>query len=152
VQRSFSEKLNTYICIALFDVDAYMSCDIMGRCPKRMGIETTEVRIDEKQLHLAVCRRYEKTEEFRGKYPWRTGVEATNARYKLQTRAGRLRVRSLPRVRYAAKMKALGMNIIRCERAEAAILGLEGALQHYLRLWINLSYQVTWQLAAGTPA
>ncbi len=134
VRRSFCEKLNTYICIALFDVDAYMSCDIMNRCPKRMGIETAEVRYDEKQLRLAVRRRYEKTEEFREKYRWRAGIEATNARYKSLMGAGRLRVRSLPSVRYAAKLKALGLNILRCGKARAAILGLEGSLQQFWRL------------------
>lgn len=152
VRRSFSEKLKTYICVALFDVDACMSCDIMNRCPKRMGIETTEVRYDEKQLRLAVRRRYEKTEEFREKYRWRAGIEATNARYKSLMGAGRLRVRSLPSVCYAAKLKALGMNILRCGRARAAILGLDGSLQNYLRPWITLLCRVEWRLAAGTPA
>jgi len=152
VRRSFSEKLKTYICVALFDVDACMSCDIMNRCPKRMGIETTEVRYDEKQLRLAVRRRYEKTEEFREKYRWRAGIEATNARYKSLMGAGRLRVRSLSRVRYAAKLKALGMNILRCGRVRAAILGLEGSLQQFRRLWTTLSCRVAWQLATWTPA
>ena len=95
---------------------------------------------------------HEKTEEYREKYRWRAGIEATNSRYKSQTGAGRLRVRSMPRVRYAEKMKALGLNILRCGRARAAILGLEGALQQLFYLWITLPYRITWQLAAWMPA
>ena len=98
------------------------------------------------------CRRHEKTEEFREKYRWRSGIEAANSRYKSQTGAGRLRVRSMPRVRYAEKMKALGLNILRCGRARAAIVGLEGALQQLWRLWITLPYRITRQLAAWMPA
>jgi hypothetical protein len=152
VHRSISEKLKTYIFVAVFDVDGCIGCDSASRCPKRWGAETTEVRYDEKQLRLAMRRRNEKTEEFREKYRWRAGLEATNARYKSQTGAGRLRVRSLSRVRYASKLKALGLNILRCGRARAAILGLEGALQQYRCLWVILSCRVARQLAAWTPA
>jgi hypothetical protein len=152
VHRSISEKFKTYIFVALFDVDACMSCENMNRCPKRLGVDTAEVRYDEKQLRLAVRRRVEKTEEFREKYRWRAGLEATNARYKSQTGAGRLRVRSLPSVRYAAKLKALGLNILRCGRARAAILGLEGALQRFRGLWVSLSYRLASRVAAHSMA
>src|SRR3990172_3769449 len=74
VRWSLREKLKTYICVALFDVDGCIGCDSASRCPKRWGVDTTEVRYDEKQLRLAVRRRIEKTEEFREKYRWRAGL------------------------------------------------------------------------------
>ncbi len=152
VRRSLSDKLRTYICVAVFDVNDCLACEHAPICPKCFKEDTAEVRYDEKQLRLALRRRHEKTEEFREKYRWRSGIEATNSRYKSQTGAGRLRVRSMPRVRYAEKMKALGLNILRCGRARAAIVGLEGALQQLWRLWITLPYRITWQLAAWMPA
>jgi hypothetical protein len=102
------------VYIALFDVDVCMSCDRFERCPKRWGKNHAEVRYDNKQLRLAKRRRRERTAEFREKYRWRAGQEASHARLKAMTGIGRLRVRTLPRVRYAAELKAAGFNILRC--------------------------------------
>jgi hypothetical protein len=63
-------------------------------------------------LDLSRRRAFEKTEEFREQYRWRSGIEATN---NLLARLGlkRLRVRGFKRAELKVKLKALGLNIWR---------------------------------------
>ena len=103
---------------ATFDREACCGCELRDRCPVKVGVQTAALKpYDGKKRRLAERRAKERTEEFREKYRWRAGVEATMSRYKSQTGAGRLRVRRMPAVRFAAKLKALGLNIFRCSRA-----------------------------------
>ena len=54
--------------------------------------------------------------EFKEKYRYRSGIEATNSRYIHMTGAGRLNYRGLPKISYAARLKALGINLFRAAR------------------------------------
>ena len=67
-------------------------------------------------VQTALQRQYEQSEEFKEKYRYRSGIEATNSRYINMTGARRLRYRGLLSVDYAASLKALGINIFRSVR------------------------------------
>ena len=69
---------------------------------------------------LAKRRRYEQTEEFRKRYAWRAGIEATNSELKRAHGMGFLRVRGGLRVRLAVYFKALACNVKRRVRYLAA--------------------------------
>lgn len=75
------------------------------------------LRYNEKHFRLALRRANEETPEFRNKYRWRAGIEATESHLKSDFGAGRLRVRGLPQVRFAVTLKALGLNIFRSAKA-----------------------------------
>ena len=115
--RRWANRHGMIIFRAVFDLDACMSCEHAEGCPKRWGRDQAEVRYDKKQLRLARRRRAERTQEFREKYRWRSGQEASHSRLKAMTGLSRLRVRTLPRVRYAVALKAAGFNILRCMTA-----------------------------------
>jgi hypothetical protein len=105
---------------ANFDRAKCLVCMLRGRCPVRVGSRTARLKeYSAKKMRLARRRAQEKTDAFRDKYRLRAGVEATMSRYKSQTGAERLRVRGLPAVRFAARLKALGLNILRCARVTA---------------------------------
>ena len=75
------------------------------------------LRYNEKHYRLAKRRTFEDTPEFLDKYRWRAGAEGTQSHYKNDLGAGRLRVRGMAQVRFAATLKALGLNILRAAKA-----------------------------------
>jgi hypothetical protein len=88
-------------------------------CPKRSECSVKEskkgykIRYTPKEAVLAIRRRYEQSDAFTDKYRYRSGVEASISRLIHMTGARRLRYRGLSRVDYAARLKALGINIFR---------------------------------------
>jgi hypothetical protein len=98
---------------AIFDQVACVDCPLLLRCPVRIGESGYEINYDQKQLRLAGRRAEEKTPEFKGKYRYRAGIEASISRYKSQTGVKRLRVRGLPAVTFSAVFKAIALNILR---------------------------------------
>lgn len=106
--------------VSRFDVTACRNCPEQKRCPVRLKTTSARLYYTDKLVRLALRRQYEQTDEFRDHYRWRAGIEATNSRLKSQTGAGRLRVRGLANVRFAIKLKALGLNILRAARVYAA--------------------------------
>ena len=102
---------------ARFSKEHCIECSRRNTSPVKFRKRVTYVQYSEKQLRLARRRAYEETSEFRDKYRWRAGIEGTNSHYKSETGAGRLRVRGLPRVRFSAILKALGLNILRSAMA-----------------------------------
>ena len=105
-----------------FDREKCCGCELRERSPVKVKAEGAFLPpYTEKKRRLAQRRAKENTGEFRDKYRWRAGQEGSMARYKAQTGAGRLRVRGMPSVRFAAKLKALGLNIFRSAQALEAI-------------------------------
>jgi hypothetical protein len=51
--------------------------------------------------------------EFKDKYRWRSGIEATFSEMDKKTGVKRLRVRGLPAVAYFARLKAIAVNLFR---------------------------------------
>ncbi|MBW1908663.1 MAG: transposase [Deltaproteobacteria bacterium] len=70
---------------------------------------------------MAIRRVYEKTEEFKDRYRWRSGVEATMSEYDRRTGVKHLRVRGFKAVRFCATLKAVGVNIFRATAVRKAV-------------------------------
>ncbi|MFH1740093.1 MAG: transposase, partial [bacterium] len=135
---------------ANFDREKCVVCELRDRCPVRIHAWSARLKAyPAKKMRLACRRAQEKTEEFREKYRWRAGVEATMSRYKSQTGVGRLRVRGMSAVRYAAKLKALGLNILRCARAVAE--GAKTSFLNYFRRKSPVLNLNTWVLHLAVP-
>jgi len=64
-------------------------------------------------MRIARRRIYEQSDEFKDRYRWRAGVEATVSEYDRRTGVKHLRVRRLKAVKFCATLKALGVNIFR---------------------------------------
>ncbi len=69
-----------------------------------------------------------KSPEFRDKYRYRAGVEATMSEFDRRTGVKHLRVRGMKAVRFAAIMKAIGLNILRAGRRIQENRGHHGPL------------------------
>ena len=130
-------KLLKTIFIAIFNPETCQTCECCNGCPKQFKREGAIVKYSDKGLRLAQRRKTTKTKEFREKYRWRAGIEGTNSQYKKQTGVGRLRVRTLPKVRFAAVLKALGVNIFRCERARKALFATFRSRPQLCRIWFT---------------
>jgi hypothetical protein len=96
-----------------FNTDICASCPCLTACPVKPGKKAHYLRYDQKTMRLAIRRAYEKTAEFRDKYRFRAGIEATNSEYDRKTGVKRLRVRGQKAVSYAATLKAAAINILR---------------------------------------
>jgi hypothetical protein len=91
-------------------------CDFCPRqsdCPVKRVKKSATISYDAKALRLARRRAQEKTEAFRELYRFRAGVEGTMSDLDLIIGIKHLRVRGMPQVRLAAKLKATGLNILR---------------------------------------
>ena len=93
------------------------SCPRLGQCPVQPGTKAFYLRYDDKMLRLTHRRVAEQTKEFKDRYRWRAGVEATMSHLKADVGMARLRVRGMTSVRFAVMLKALGLNILRCAKA-----------------------------------
>ena len=102
---------------ATFAKNICSSCTRLDDCPVQPGTKAFYLRYDDKMLRLAQRRAYEQTKEFKDRYRWRAGVEATNSHLKADVGMARLRVRGMASVRFAVMLKALGLNILRCAKA-----------------------------------
>ena len=98
---------------AVFNSQICERCPHLSECPIKPGRKGHYLRYSGKELRLAQRRTHEKTSEFRGRYRFRAGVEATMSEYDRKTGVKRLRIRGLAAVRYCATLKAAGLNIFR---------------------------------------
>jgi hypothetical protein len=96
-----------------FDARTCDDCPERSRCPVKKGRRFCYLRFTDKDLRLAKRRLYEQTEEFKDRYRWRAGIEATMSEYDRRTGAKHLRVRGLKAVKFSATLKALAVNIFR---------------------------------------
>ena len=106
---------------AIFEKASCQNCTNLSQCPIKEGKKFYYLRYTKKDIRVAQRRLYEQTEEFRDRYRWRAGIEATMSEYKKRTGVGRLRVRGLDAVRFCATLKALAVNIFRASRFRIAI-------------------------------
>jgi hypothetical protein len=86
----------------------------VGRSERRWQYNHDRVKQRERRLNDA-------SEEFRQRYRWRAGIEATMSRFKHQMRTAHLRVRGMAKVTCAAMLRALGLNIFRVATYRTAI-------------------------------
>jgi hypothetical protein len=89
------------------------NCPELSRCPVKKGGKYYYLRFADKEMRIAKRRIFEQSDEFKDRYRWRAGVEATMSEYDRRTGVKHLRVRGLKAVRFCATLKALGVNIFR---------------------------------------
>lgn len=97
-----------------FATETCTQCSQAHQCPVKAGKKNRSfIRYDEKVARLAQRRAFEKTDEFKERYRFRAGVEATMSQIDRRTGIKHLRVRGMKAVRFAATLNAAALNILR---------------------------------------
>jgi hypothetical protein len=104
-----------------FDSQKCCTCPFKKTCPVKQGKKYHYLRYTNKAMRLAQRRAYEQTDEFKDRYRWHSGVEATMSEYDRRTGVKHLRVRGLKAVRFCATLKAVGLNIFRATAVRRAL-------------------------------
>jgi hypothetical protein len=118
VQAKYKKKTDRFS--AAFSPEQCRGCPHAQQCPVKPGKKKNYLRYSSKHYRLAIRRSMEKTEAFSDAYRWRAGVEATMSEYDRLTGVKKLRVRGKKAVRFCAKMKAAGINLLRAARVRRA--------------------------------
>jgi hypothetical protein len=134
---------------AAFDPKLCQGCPHADHCPVQPGKKMNYLRYGGKQYRLSVRRQAEKSEAFIDTYRWRAGVEATMSEYDRLTGVKKLRVRGMPAVRFCAKMKATGLNLLRAARVRRARMKAAGADQGRYRRITAAIYPVKERIQAA---
>ncbi len=92
------------------------NCPLKEHCQTIKGARGRRLNYSEKDIRLWHRRQIEAGEDFRDKYRYRAGIEATNSRYIHMTEARRVRYRGIKNVEFAETMKALGINMFRVQK------------------------------------
>jgi len=95
------------------------NCQELSKCPVKKGKKYYYLRFTDKEMRIAQRRIFEQSDNFKDRYRWRAGVEATMSEYDRRTGVKHLRVRGLKAVRFCATLKALGVNIFRAAAVRA---------------------------------
>ncbi len=103
-----------------FDIKDCENCPNLSKCPVKEGKKYYYLRFTDKEMRLAKRRIYERSDQFKDRYRWRAGVEATMSEYDRRTGVKQLRVRGIKAVRFCATLKALGVNIFRAATFRAS--------------------------------
>ncbi len=96
------------------------NCPSLQKCPVKKGKKYYYLRFTKKEMRIVKRRINEQSDEFKDRYRWRAGVEATMSEYDRRTGVKQLRVRGLKAVKFCATLKALGINIFRAAAVKAA--------------------------------
>ncbi len=134
---------------AAFDPKFCRGCPHADHCPVKPGKKMNYLRYNGKQYRLWVRRRAEQSEAFIDTYRWRAGVEATMSEYDRLTGVKQLRVRGMPAVRFCAKMKATGLNLLRAARVRKARMKAAEADQGLYRRITAAIYPVKERIQAA---
>jgi hypothetical protein len=136
-----------------FDSQHCINCPNQNSCPVKPGKKHYYLRYTDKEMRLSKRRAYEQTDEFKDRYRWRSGSEATVSEYDRRTGVKHLRVRGFKAVRFCATLKAIGVNIFRATAVRKAVnddkaalgRGLSGQMhaiyfikEHLQRAWSQL--------------
>jgi len=103
-----------------FDCEICSNCPMANDCPVRPGKNYYYLYYEEKAMRLAKRRATEQTSQFKQRYRWRAGAEATMSELDRRTGAKRLRVRGFKAVRFSATLKAVGINLFRAAAVRKA--------------------------------
>jgi hypothetical protein len=103
-----------------FDSKVCANCPLLNGCPVKPGKNYYYLRYEEKAMRLAKRRAIEQTIEFKQRYRWRAGCEATMSELDRRTGVKRLRVRGFKAVRFSATLKAIGINLFRAAAVRRA--------------------------------
>lgn len=102
---------------ARFDAQTCLECELGERCVAKVRNGYARMQYDYKRLRQCRRRHAQDTDEFKDRYRWRAGIEATMSRLKYQVGLASLRVRGMAAVKFAVCLRALGLNIFRCATA-----------------------------------
>lgn len=97
----------------VWDKELCQHCRLRSECCVKESKKGYLLRYTPKEAEVTIRRQYEQSNEFKDKYRYRSGIEASISRFIHMTGARRLRYRGFKRVDYAARLKALGINIFR---------------------------------------
>jgi hypothetical protein len=103
-----------------FSCETCAKCPLVNDCPVKPGKKYYYLRYEEKAMRIAKRRAEEQTSEFKDRYRWRAGVEATISELDRRTGVKRLRVRGFKAVRFSATLKAVGINLFRAAAVRRA--------------------------------
>ena len=103
-----------------FNKSTCEKCSLKDKCPVVKGKKYYYLRFSNSDLEISNRRVFESSDEFKEKYRWRSGVEATMSEFDRKTGVKHLRVRGLAKVRFAAVLKSIGINIFRATRVRKA--------------------------------
>jgi hypothetical protein len=103
-----------------FECSHCTACSMSQQCPVRPGKKHYYLHYDDRAMRVAKRRAIECSAEFKDKYRWRAGIEATMSEYNRTTGVKRLRVRGFPAVRFCAILKAIGVNLMRATAVQRA--------------------------------
>ncbi len=135
---------------AIFDGDLCRSCTMLDQCPVRapnhrnQGCQardtvgdfrleiTPELRLRDQMYAV------QQTREWKDRYKIRAGIEATNSELKRSHGIGKLRVRRLAKVCFAAACKLTACNIKRWAKAYRALRKLLGSFTASICVPINV--------------
>ena len=106
---------------AVFDSGHCCGCPDLAGCPVKAGKKHYVLHYTEKEMRIAERRAYEQTDEFKDRYRWRSGIEATMSEYDRRTGVKQLRVRGFKAVKFCAVLKAVGINLFRAAAVWMAI-------------------------------
>ncbi len=101
---------------AIWSQEVCGTCARFSSCAVQKAKSSYRLLYSHNQADATLHRRYEQSEEFKEKYRYRAGIEATNSHYIHMTGARRMRYRGLKRIDYAARLKALGINMFRAAK------------------------------------
>jgi len=125
-----------------FDSRYCSNCPLQEACMVRQGKKYHYLRYTDKEIRLAKRRAYEQADEFKDRYRWRAGSEATMSEYDRRTGVKHLRVRGFKAVRFCATLKAVGLNIFRATAVQRAVNNAKAALQGVLSLQMHAVFVV----------
>lgn len=98
------------------------NCSLLADCPVKKGKKLYYLRTSDKEMRIAKRRLHEQSAEFKERYRWRAGIEATISEYDRRTGVKKLRVRGFKAVKYSATLKALAINIFRAAAVRSSEL------------------------------
>jgi len=98
---------------AAFNQQECDTCPLFDQCKLVLGKNKYFLRYNSKQYRISIRRAKQEKASFAETYRWRAGVEATMSELDRRTGVKRLRVRGMLAVRFAATLKATGLNILR---------------------------------------
>ena len=134
---------------AAFAITDCQNCPHQEECPTKKGKKAYYFRYKEKDVRLSRRRLFEETAEFKDKYRFRAGVEATMSEYDRRTGVKHLRVRGMKAVSFAAVLKATGINIFRAaahkNRGNGTKEPSELGICHYLPFFTYVKEQIMLQ-------
>lgn len=99
-----------------FPLETCLKCEKLDLCPVKKGSKACYYRYADNDVELAERKRYEESSDFKDRYRYRAGVEATMSEFDRRTGVKHLRVRGMKAVCFAVAMKAIGLNIFRAAR------------------------------------